>query len=462
MRYFLLTVISSFTFFLTNGQVAVSTDGSTPHASAMLEVKTTNRGFLLPRLTDAQKNAISSPATGLMIYETTSNAIWVYNSSAWVQMGSGGGGGTSPWTISGNNIFNSNTGNVGIGTASPNSKLQVNGNVLVNEANITISDPFGGLYLRNGSTNRAYVQLRGADFDMHLGTLPLNTTGNLFLQTQGVNRMTIVPNGNVGIGTTSPSTTLDVNGGIRATANILLDDGMLRFLNTTDSKLWDLSYSSSTNLFTIKETGANRLVIANGGNVGIGIVPTEKLHVSGSALFNGEATFNTTNPTLQLQNSGVNKGFVQLSDDNIRIGTNSGNTAGKFVIRTNGGDRFFVDASGNVSIGTTDVANGYRVSIAGKVICEEVRVQLRTAWPDYVFANNYRLMNLKELERFILTNRHLPNIPAATQVEKEGIALGDMQKKMMEKIEELTLYIIQQQKEIDALKASLQSTKTIR
>jgi hypothetical protein len=87
-------------------------------------------------------------------------------------------------------------------------------------------------------------------------------------------------------------------------------------------------------------------VIDDAGKVGIGInTPAEKLHVAGNVLMNA------TNPTLQLQNAGINKGFLQLAGDDIRIGTNSGNTAGRFIIRNNGADRVFVDDNGNMGIG---------------------------------------------------------------------------------------------------------------
>lgn len=111
--------------------------------------------------------------------------------------------------------------------------------------------------------------------------------------------------------------------------------------------------------------------------------------------------------------------------------------------------------TGNVVFGSSAInpATGYKVSVDGKVICEELRVQLNAAWPDYVFAKNYRLKSLSELESFILQNNHLPNVPSAKEVEKNGFDVGDMNKRLLEKVEELTLYIIQLKKEIDAMKA---------
>jgi len=111
--------------------------------------------------------------------------------------------------------------------------------------------------------------------------------------------------------------------------------------------------------------------------------------------------------------------------------------------------------TGNVVFGSGSIvpAAGYKVSVDGKVICEELRVQLNAAWPDYVFAKNYRLKSLSELENFILQNNHLPNVPSAKEVEKNGFDVGDMNKRLLEKVEELTLYVIQLKKEIDAMKA---------
>jgi hypothetical protein len=109
--------------------------------------------------------------------------------------------------------------------------------------------------------------------------------------------------------------------------------------------------------------------------------------------------------------------------------------------------------NGDVFIGTSDFtkAAGYKLRVGGKIISEEVLVQLNASWPDYVFAPNYKLSSLKDVKKYIKQNNHLPNIPSAKEIEKDGISLGEMQRKMMEKIEELTLHLIQQQEKIEAL-----------
>jgi hypothetical protein len=79
-------------------------------------------------------------------------------------------------------------------------------------------------------------------------------------------------------------------------------------------------------------------------------------------------------------------------------------------------------------------------------------VQLVTSWPDYVFASGYKLPTINDLEKYIRKNNHLPNMPSAAEIEKEkGFDLGDMQKRLLEKVEELTLYVIQLKKEAEGL-----------
>jgi|GEM_PF-6524375 len=113
---------------------------------------------------------------------------------------------------------------------------------------------------------------------------------------------------------------------------------------------------------------------------------------------------------------------------------------------------------GNVGIGNTtdnqDLASGYKLSVKGKVICEEVRVELEANWPDYVFEKDYNLKSLEEVENYIEKEGHLPNVPSAVEIESEGLQLGEMNKILMEKVEELTLYIIAQEKRIKALEAT--------
>jgi len=82
----------------------------------------------------------------------------------------------------------------------------------------------------------------------------------------------------------------------------------------------------------------------------------------------------------------------------------------------------------------------------------EVKVQIRSCWPDFVFGKNYKLMPLQELEQFVNETQHLPEIPSAATVEENGIHVGEMNALLLKKIEELTLYVLDLQKQIDELK----------
>ena len=147
-------------------------------------------------------------------------------------------------------------------------------------------------------------------------------------------------------------------------------------------------------------------------------------------------------------------------------------------IKTNNSVRIFIKADGDVGIGTTlpeaklDVkgvaktdellvgtstgATGYIASIGGKLIAEEVRVDLEAVWPDYVFSEKHILMPLDELQQWLADHKHLPGIPDAAEMKNNGIMLGEMQTKSMEKIEEAMLYILELNKENHLLKEQIE------
>jgi hypothetical protein len=181
-------------------------------------------------------------------------------------------------------------------------------------------------------------------------------------------------------------------------------------------------------------------------NLGVGTTsPTQKLDVdNGNLVVQGTNSFQTSGDAGIVYLGGVHHYIKGEYGYGVKIGTYAVGDA--LVIK---------EISGNVGIGTTAPAAGYKLSVDGKIIGEELRIQNATNWPDYVFQEDYRLMPLDELQNAIQLNGHLPNIPPADVVEREGIAVGEMQKKMMEKIEELTLYTIAQEQAIRALRKEL-------
>lgn len=155
---------------------------------------------------------------------------------------------------------------------------------------------------------------------------------------------------------------------------------------------------------------------------------------------------------------GFRTGYHNNGSNNVFIGSKAGE-------KETGSNKFYLDNSntstpllyGNFStnqlgINTNNIPSGYAFAIKGKAIAEEIKVQLQTAWPDFVFYDTYMLPSLEEVEDHINKKGHLKNIPSAKEVEKNGILLGEMDAKLLQKIEELTLYIIQQNKDINELK----------
>lgn len=106
---------------------------------------------------------------------------------------------------------------------------------------------------------------------------------------------------------------------------------------------------------------------------------------------------------------------------------------------------------GNVGIGTTDT-KGYKLAVAGNMIAESVKVKLQGSWPDYVFGEDYKLPTLHETEKHIKENGHLEGIPSAKEVKANGIDLGDINARLLQKLEELTLHLIEMKKENEVMK----------
>jgi hypothetical protein len=126
----------------------------------------------------------------------------------------------------------------------------------------------------------------------------------------------------------------------------------------------------------------------------------------------------------------------------------------------------YMSSEGNLAIKAT--ANGYvgigtptpteRLSVAGKIRAQEIKVEAGP-WPDYVFEENHPLIPLEELEHFVKNNKHLPNIAPAKEAAQNGVALGELNRQLLQKIEEMTLYLIQQNKEIKELKEEVCALK---
>ncbi|MGN6292684.1 MAG: hypothetical protein ACTHMV_08045 [Chitinophagaceae bacterium] len=162
----------------------------------------------------------------------------------------------------------------------------------------------------------------------------------------------------------------------------------------------------------------------------------------------------------------VYRDFAMLRFENSgTIGLYTGITSSAQLTNSELGSykRFGIDNTGNVGIGGnlgiagnvgigTDAIVDHKLAVNGSAIFTKVKVKQYSNWPDYVFNDNYPLRSLTELATYIRLNKRLPDMPAADEVEKKGLDLADNQAALLKKIEELTLYILDQQKEIESLK----------
>jgi len=189
------------------------------------------------------------------------------------------------------------------------------------------------------------------------------------------------------------------------------------------------------------------------GEVGVntGIFSDQhKLHVEGGAL----ADYNVVQPAVDWDTGDNYLGMYFT--DNPELRWNSDATSYfEFKAADTGEVPLRLSSEGKVGINTDCFTGTHSLYIEGSAIAEEIFVQLKSAWCDYVFADDYYLRPLAEVEDYIKENGHLPNIPSAAEIEETGIPVGEMERLLTEKVEELTLYVIELKKEIDTLKEEI-------
>jgi len=364
------------------------------------------------------------------------------------------------YTPSGIIAGSSSNANVGVGTSTPATKFYVAGGEIGTDNGLRF---FG---------TTPYVYSNGNQY-------PLRIEGStVILQSHG---------GNVGIGVdpaVTPVAKLDIYGGTNFIGNALsLRAGnpissnpsnqiLFSYYGTTNythaikSQHYSLGAAGNTLQFylwnygvdAINTVGTKLVMTLNGlGNVGIGIADPgdARLRVAGhfvvNGIYNGDMVdIVNSQPDLPANSDLIWGGWNVSQVNNPRL----------FSLTSNGRFSFAVHNNGQVGINCDPGNSAYMLSVNGKITAEGMTIVQDVPAADYVFDNNYKLLSLKDLSAYVKSNQHLPEIPSACDFQEKGYSVGEMDNLLLKKIEELTLYTIQQQQQIENLSKEIELLKT--
>lgn len=332
-------------------------------------------------------------------------------------------------------------------------------------------------HIRFGPANKSFAHIYtesprfifNKDIYSYFGGFSAYDKFNLNLKTNGTSRLTIMSsNGFVGIATKYPEARLDVNGNVKVKTDLNVLGNSTVGQNMSVNKALEVKGGLSLhNLDTTATPKSSQFLVINSN----GLVQSLTLNdfvgnlykVPSSCIADIEGNFP---PAIwSNNNSSTNPKLFTGSDCPVRVGIGTAEPLAKLHVKGNAKISMGLEVGhlnssnshlivrGSVAIGT-EVQDGYDLAVCGNIRAADVKVNAISDWCDYVFEEDYNLRTLAEVDDYIQKNKHLPEVPSAIEVETEGIAVSEMLILMMKKIEELTLYTIEQEKRIKELENS--------
>lgn len=451
-------------FGISAQSVGINTDGSAPNTKSILDIKSSTMGMMIPRVTTANRIGIGATLAeqSMTVYDTDLKSYMVYNGSDWTPIGIL----TDYWTDNGTGLVPKNNRVLALNTfPSTSYKLSIDGGTGIGSyiKNDGATDKFSLLLWNKGGTTLKAISGGTGTTGYPVTPAAIYAIGN------GTHDGAFIIGKESGRGVYAQS-----QGTGAALEAWALGTGLAGLFRSGDVEMQEDAFiAGRAGVGTLTPVAKMEVKGATGNNEHIVTATSNYSGNSDIRAFNGESI---TNPGYGIGGNfkGGFRGVYGWADGQTYTGTVTGvygKASGSSGIGTRTG--IFGTASGGITnwagffssgnvyvqndlrIGTTGGASGYRLSVDGKIMAEEIRVQNSAAWPDYVFTDTYELKSLKEVEKHINEKHHLPGIPSAATIEADGLHLGDMQIRMMEKIEELTLYIIEQNKRIEKLEKEL-------
>ena len=351
-------------------------------------------------------------------------------------------------------IFVTASGMVGINTTAPLQKLHVmDGNILISRSrqgkgSSELGSTNGTLYFGDvvsashpyGKWGIEYVSSAEEGYGLNFWkpAVPGQIHGNHFLF--------LSDNGNVGVGTKNPQAKLHIQDGTSQDANILL-------ASTGTNKSVIQFRTNATNI----TVGSDNVMRFNATSMQFN--PSSQMVVNGNFKVTGNIVLSglsgATTKILTIGSNGrLSTADIPETADNLgnHTATQNLNLNGKKIVNgASSTDGIFVSTSGSVGIGTSNPL--YKLSVNGTILAKEIRVNEDASyWPDFVFDKDYELMSISEVKQFVSKHKHLPSVPSAADIDGKDVSLGEMNRILLQKIEELTLYIIDLQRQIDEMK----------